>query len=106
MVIAGLWERWRVPEGAVLRGSLAEHRPGDVVESFTILTTKASAAMRRLHDRMPVILASQAFGPWLRGEDLPLGPVTEDRLSMHRVALRVNNPRNDDPECVVGLAAA
>ena len=34
MAFAGLWEGWRVPESAVLRGSLAERRPGDVVETF------------------------------------------------------------------------
>ena len=30
---AGLWERWRVPQGAVLRGWLAERRSGDAVET-------------------------------------------------------------------------
>ena len=106
MVLAGLWERWRVPEGVELRGSLAERRLGDVVETFTILTTEASTTMRALHDRMPVILPAEAFGPWLSGEDVRLGPAPEDWLAMHRVALRVNNPRNDDPECVVALATA
>jgi len=106
MAFAGLWERWRVPEGAVLRGSLAERRPGDVVETFTLLTTEANAVIRALHPRMPVILPPEAFEPWLSGEEVRLGPAPEDGLAMHRVGLRVNNPRNDDSECVVALATA
>ena len=106
MAFAGLWERWRVPEGAVLRGSLAERRPGDVVETFTLLTTEASATMRALHHRMPVILPPEAFEPWLSGKEVRLEPAPEDWLAMHRVPLRVNNPSNDDPECVVALTTA
>ena len=106
MAFAALWEQWRVREGAALRGSLSERRPGDVVETFTILTTEANAAMRTLHHRMPVILAPDAFEPWLSGDDVPLGPAPEELLAMHRVGLRVNSPRNDDPDCVVELAQA
>ena len=106
MAFAGLWEDWRVPEGAMLRGSLAERRPGDVVETFTILTTEANAAMRALHHRMPVVLPEEPFRPWLSGEDVRLAPAPENWLTMHRVGLRVNNPRNDDPECVVALGTA
>ena len=106
MAFAGLWERWQVPEGTALRGSLAERRPGEVVETFTILTTEANAALRTLHDRMPVILSAEAFGPWLAGETVRLGPAPDDGLTMRRVDRRVNNPRNDDPECVAALASA
>ena len=106
MAFAGLWERWRVPEGAALRGSLAEHRPGEAVETFTLLTTEANAAMRALHHRMPVMLPAEAFAPWLAGEEVRLAPAPEDRLAMHRVSVRVNNPRNDDPECAAALAGA
>ena len=96
---------WR-REGAALRGSLAEYRPGEVVETFTILTTETNATLRALHHRMPVILPAEAFEPWLSGEEVRLALAPEDRLAMHRVALRVNDPRNDDPECVVALASA
>ena len=106
MALAGLWERWRVPEGTVLRGSLAERRPGDVVETFTILTTEANDTMCTLHHRMPVVLRLEALEPWLSGDDVRLGPASEDLLVMHRVGRRVNNPRDDAPECVVPLAAA
>lgn len=106
MAFAGLWEHWKVPEGAALRGSLAERRPGEVVETFTLLTTEANATLRALHHRMPVILAAEAFEPWLAGEDIRLGPAPEDWLATHRVGLRVNDPRNDDPECVAALASA
>ena len=105
MAFAGLWERWRVLEGAVLRGSLAEHRPGDIVETFAILATDANEAIRALHPRMPVILSPEAFAPWLAGETVQLRPAPEDLLVLHRVGHRVNNPRNDDPECVAALAS-
>lgn len=106
MAFAGLWEGWRMPEGAVLRGSLAERQLDDVVETFTILTTDANATIRALHHRMPVIVPAEAFGPWLTGKNVRLGPAPEDLLAMHRACLRVNNPRNDAPECVVALGTA
>ena len=106
VTFAGLWERWSVPEGAALRGSLSERRSGDIVETFTILTTEANATMQALHHRMPVILAHEAGEQWLAGDDVPLGPAPEDLLAMHRVSTRVNHPRHDDSECVVALTTA
>ncbi|MCY4231655.1 MAG: SOS response-associated peptidase [Alphaproteobacteria bacterium] len=106
MVFAGLWERWQVPEVVALRGSLAECGPGEIVETFTLLTTEANATLRSLHHRMPVILTLEAFGPWLAGAAIRLRPAPDDWLTMHRVGLWANNPRNDDPECIAPLASA
>ena len=103
MGFAGLWESWRVPVGMALPGSLADRRPGDVVETFTVLTTEANEAIRALHHRMPVILPPEAIGSWLSGEDVDLGTTAEDLLVMHRVSRAMNSPRNDSPECVVPL---
>ena len=101
---AGLWERWRVPAGAALTGSLAEHSPGDTVETCTILTTTANETVAPVHGRMPVILPPESYGPWLADEDVPLAPYPADRMTAHPVNTLVNRPANDDPRCVEPIA--
>jgi putative SOS response-associated peptidase YedK len=49
--LAGLWDVWKGPEGEVT--------------SCTIIVTEANAFMKRLHDRMPVILAPADYVRWL-----------------------------------------
>ena len=97
---AGLWERWTVPQGAALAGSLAERSPGDAVETCTILTTTANETVAPVHGRMPVIMPPDAYGPWLAGEDVPLAPYPADDMAAHPVSTLVNRPANDDPRCV------
>ena len=103
---AGLWEQWTVPEGAAYTGSLAEWAPGEAIETCTILTTAANAAVARIHNRMPVILPPDAYEPWLSGEAVPLGPYPADAMTAHPVSTLVNKPANDDPRCVEPVAAA
>lgn len=93
--IAGLYERWR-GEG------------GEVVDSCTIVTTEANPTMCAFHDRMPAILRPESYARWLdrsvqeSDEVLPLlGPCPSDWLAPHPVSTRINDPRNDDPECLV-----
>ena len=97
---AGLWERWTVPEGAALTGSLAELGAGDPVETCTILTTAANETVAPVHGRMPVILPRDACDPWLAGEDVSLAPYAPDAMTAHPVSTLVNKPANDDPRCV------
>ena len=97
---AGLWERWTVREGAVLRGSLAECAPGDVVETFALLTTTANAAVAPVHHRMPVIVPPERFDPWLSGETVALDPYPPESMTVHPVSTLVNKPANDDPRCI------
>lgn len=91
---AGLWEHWSDPDGAVL-------------ESCTIVTTDASATIRDIHPRMPVILAPEAEAEWLDAAQsdpdtlLPLlRPLPDDALSFHAVSDRVNRPGFDEPACL------
>jgi putative SOS response-associated peptidase YedK len=88
---AGLWEHWESAEG-------------DVIRSCTILTTEANETLRPIHDRMPVILPPDAYGPWLQPnqtEDVLLSllrPYAEDAMAEFLVGPEVNSPRNDRPE--------
>jgi len=50
--MAGLWDRWKTPDGGELL-------------SFTILTTSANPLVSSVHDRMPVILPKEAEAAWL-----------------------------------------
>ena len=97
---AGLWERWTAPAGPGTAGSLFGPEPGGPVETCTILTTTANATVAAVHGRMPVILPPDTWGPWLAGEDIPLGPYAADEMHAHPVSTLVNKPANDDPRCV------
>jgi putative SOS response-associated peptidase YedK len=52
MVMAGLWAKWKSPEG-------------EQVLSCTILTCGPNGAMGELHDRMPVIVDEADWPKWL-----------------------------------------
>ena len=94
---AGLWEHW---EGG-----------GDkVVESFTIIVTEANELVRPVHDRMPVILAPDEYDTWLapaphdrEALQTMLDPYPAVEMEGYPVSRKVNNPDNDDPDCVAPL---
>ncbi len=91
---AGLWEHWEGPEGKA-------------IDSCTILTTTPNDLLRPLHHRMAVILAPEDYDLWLdpaiqeveRLQPL-LRPYPAETMTAYPVSTRVNNPANDDPECV------
>ena len=96
--LAGLWDQWAGPQGAVL--------------SCSIIVTTANAFMQRLHDRMPVILAPQDYASWLdpANQDTAtlkqlLIPEPADRLTAWPVSRELNNPRLDGPECAQAVIA-
>lgn len=99
-MMAGLWERWTVREGASLPGELSALRPGEALDTVTVLTTEANGAVAPVHHRMPVILPAADCGRWLLGADVELGPYPAEDMSAHPVSTWVNNARHDDPDCV------
>jgi putative SOS response-associated peptidase YedK len=96
---AGLWEQWRSPQG-------------QTVESCAILTTAPNELVREVHDRMPVILAPDAYDLWLdpgfrRVSELqPLLKPYAGAMRRYRVSSRVNQVTNDDAECAAEVEAA
>lgn len=87
--MAGLWERWKAPDGRELL-------------SFTILTTAANAAIAPLHDRMPVILEPEDEGRWLAQATIPAA-LGAEKIAHHPVSALVNSPKNDVPACLEPL---
>ncbi len=94
---AGLWDLWKDPAG-------------DLLESFTIITTTANRLLKPVHDRMPVILRKQDETSWLDPAvgDIKklksiLKPFDEKQMECYEVSTLVNSPKNDVPECIQPL---
>lgn len=101
LALAGLWAGWH------------DDDTGEVIRSFTIVTTAANDLMRPIHDRMPVVIPESAWDLWLdptrtaapalaelKGLLVPAG---EGWLEAYPVSRRVNDVRNDDPTLVEPL---
>lgn len=99
LAFAGLWERWTPPAG-------------EAQETMAILTTGANAALRALHDRMPVILRPEDWAAWLAPSAAPealqalLHPASEDLLVFHPVGHGVNRVANDTAALVERLGVS
>jgi putative SOS response-associated peptidase YedK len=88
--MAGLWERWKSPEGIV-------------IESFNIITTEANSFMKPIHNRMPVILKQGDEKTWLGSKDSSeilslLKPYSSEEMDAYPVSKLVNSPKNEGPK--------
>ena len=95
--IAGLWEHW-------------VGQDGQVIESCTLLTTEPNDMLAPIHNRMPVILDPKDYAQWLDPEQQAadgvkplLRPYPSDLMTAYSISLRVNNPKNDDAQCLEPL---
>jgi len=101
MAFAGLWEVWR--------DQTDPH--SEPLKTCVIVTTAANELMAPIHDRMPVVLAAEAWRRWLdpatdAGEaQALLVPPPSEWFEAFPVSTRVNNVRNDGPDLLVPLEA-
>jgi putative SOS response-associated peptidase YedK len=99
IALAGLWESWRDPA----RGAAPP------MISCTILTTAASDLARPIHDRMPVILGTDAWPVWLGEQEAAGGlaglfaPTGDEDFDCVALSQRVNSVANDDAACIEPL---
>jgi putative SOS response-associated peptidase YedK len=100
MALAGLWENWRSPSS------------GERVRSFAIITTEPNELCAQLHNRMPVVLAPEAWPAWLGEEPAGeaqlkalLAPYPSNGMVCWPVSARVGNVKNNDPGLIepIGL---
>eukprot|EP00252_Welwitschia_mirabilis_P001982 TRINITY_DN11938_c0_g1_i1.p1 TRINITY_DN11938_c0_g1~~TRINITY_DN11938_c0_g1_i1.p1 ORF type:complete len:384 (+),score=86.54 TRINITY_DN11938_c0_g1_i1:202-1353(+) len=93
MVFAALYDKWQNAEG-------------DVLYTFTLLTTRSSKALGWLHDRMPVILGSEdAIKAWMDGlSSMTFEEITQpyegSDLAWHAVTPAMGRVQFDGPECI------
>lgn len=91
---AGLWDTWENPDG-------------ELITSFTIITTGANPLMEPIHDRMPVILHEKDEARWLDPHFMDtdklselLIPFPSDLMEAYEVSPIVNSPKNETPDCM------
>jgi putative SOS response-associated peptidase YedK len=94
---AALWDRSQKPDGTA-------------IESVSLVTMPANELMHDIHNtgsnphRMPAILRAEDHEAWLGGSmddaRTVLRQYPADLMVAHRVSLRVNSPKNDDPALV------
>jgi putative SOS response-associated peptidase YedK len=96
LAMAGLWSLWKDPA------------TGAWLSSCAVVTTEASDQVASIHDRMPVMLARDAWLPWLDPDEKDLGylrsllvPAPNDALDVYPVSSRVNSVRNNGPELIL-----
>ena len=92
---AGLWSEWRTADGSELR-------------SCTIVTTTPNSLMATIHNRMPVILQPADHELWLDPAPKQPGDLAHliraypaALMRAFPVSTLVNNPANDQPQCVL-----
>ena len=89
MAFGGLWERWRGPDGQVVR-------------SFAIVTTAANPDIAELHDRMPLIVEPDDWPAWLGEVEADasalLHPSAAGTLRAWPVGPAVNRADNNSPD--------
>lgn len=96
----------RVDESPMILAGVSgwrEHR-GENTPCVSIVTCPPNALMAKLHDRMPLVLESDAIATWL---DPASGPSElqalarpAEVLAAHPVGSRVGNQANDGPELI------
>ena len=94
-----------------LAGIYRESKDEAEKPEVSVVTTEASQAMSKVHDRMPVILGSQnAAMTWLQGDekdslDELMWPAANNALKFTEVGSYVNKSTNEGAECIEPIAA-
>ena len=95
---AGLWSSWTSPDG-------------ELVESFSVVTTEPNATAVEYHDRMPLVLAPDLYEGWLKPEADAEQLLHEARARSQNLKLDVyptsplgNNVRFEGPQVVARLS--
>jgi putative SOS response-associated peptidase YedK len=100
IAFAGLWEAWMGPNG-------------EEVETACIVTTAANRMLAPIHDRMPAVIAPEAFDLWLDCAKVDatlaaalIAPAPEGLFEAYEISPAVNRAANDSPDLIAPLGAS
>lgn len=92
--LGGIWDYWISPDKQ------------SWLESYSIITTEPNELLKRLHDRMPLIIAEEDYDYWLEPGnpknppiDL-LKPFPSGPMKIWRIKPDVGNVKNDRPDLI------
>jgi putative SOS response-associated peptidase YedK len=90
---AGIWDSW-------------ERKDGEIINTYSIITTTANELMQELNDRMPVILPKDLEKDWLR-QDLKDNDISDmmrqydsSKMTFYEAHKNVNKTDYDTLECI------
>ena len=92
---AGLWDTW------------LDKEHGELIPTFTMITTEANRLVSPIHNRMPVILKREDENRWLRDKlnetdiNSILKTFPAEAMKIYPVSELVNSPRNDSEELII-----
>jgi putative SOS response-associated peptidase YedK len=99
IAFAGLWETWMGPNG-------------EEVETACILTTAANRLLAPIHDRMPVVIAPEAFDLWLDCAKVDaetaaalIVPAPVSLFEVYEISTAINRAASDYPALIEPLEA-
>lgn len=91
--VAGIWERWKSPEGEELY-------------TFSVITKPPTAVMEGIHDRMPAILLPEQEKDWLDSA-IPASEAVQliidyppNNMEAYRVSTKVNSVKENDKSLI------
>ena len=97
LALAGICSRW-------------ENKATDkTITSFAIITTAPNASVKKLHERMPLILENETEKQWLdKNLDIKyltkiLNNSVETRLQKHQVSKKVNYAEHNSPDLIAKI---
>lgn len=86
---AGVWDQW------------TDKASGEIISTYSVITTQANEIVKEVHDRMPVILDRKQYAAWLNNdtplEDIiaMLKPLDAEKMEKYVVDKSVGNPANN-----------
>ena len=66
-------------------------------DTCSLITTEPNAVIRKVHDRMPLIVPREGYAAWLAGDEALLEKQPAIEIAAHPVSLAVNTAANDSP---------